>query len=828
MSDLKKPFSRLLNFFSSLKKELSEDEVHFLEQLHQERHWLDVHFTEYNHKKTWSLRKSDIWHSGYHEWKKLEHKRSKLIEDLEKREQLGADLQEQLLACSSIAQFDDLARPLKRKRKTKGALAREAGLMPLAEVVLGEKALPEDFESAEVEAKKYLNPSLGFVTYEAVLKGVQDIVVEQVLVQHQSLRKETLDCVLETGLLKVEKGDRFVETDAKQQNFLSYKDTVKSLLVEKNMSRFPSLKKAWEESRVKVFIKSELDDIRKKFENVFCESKPKEFQVFLKTSATKALDIHVYASVVHEVFDRLIERASKHSMYQIKEDVFSLLMSPSLGQKAVLAIDPREKGPSLLGLINDAGEVISYTLLPDPLDSGLSEEEKIKTVCDILKTVFENLEVGAIGIGLDKGSRPIETLIRKCLAEMKQSIPIVMVDGRGLSLYAASELADEELSDLKPHERRVISLARRVQSPLHELSKIPLSSLVEVPKLINKEQLEFELNKELQKAIALVGIDIQKDSLHFIKGLEFLDSELLEAFKQERDKTPFVEKRQLNNISGISKETAIAFSRFCKIKKAPKAFDQTKLPLSFQAPLQDFFKDKDLQMDAMSLDDLKAFQKASELKAFFKDHEIELVSRELKSFGKDVRRPYRVFNFSPEVSTLTDLKVGWNYPGLVVKMASYGVFVDIGVGQEGLVHLSELSNEYTPDPRRAVKLNDWIRVKVIAVDLNKNQLSLSKVKAETSGERSSDKRPQRSEGRKSFDSKNQNRPGKDKRAFSKNSSKEGSSRSGNRNQANSNRNSPNKNRSNQGRPYRKPATPFNNPFAALSAVEAPKQDKKTN
>lgn len=740
---------------------------------------------------------SDKIESSVKRYLAFKEKQSKYISDLNSRGQsFDEEVIKSLQNCSSLIELDEFFRPYKKKKKTKATLAREAGLLEFADKVLDLAKKGEVFEQGiETEAKKYINPSLGYITFETVIKGIQDIFVERAMATH-GIRKRLLDYAQKSAEVVVKAGEKFTE-GCKYSNFVSTKNQrVDFYLNPKNYDKFPSVRKGWEEGFLRVSLEADWSPILAEFETALLSGGVKGDLVDLvKQAAKKALEIHAIPSITTEIFDSFFFASSQIYIQKLKSDYFSLLSTPAFGDKPVLTLLGREKGSSSLVFVSHSGDFVSST------EIDLSEDGVIEALKTILSDVCKNVSLGAVGIGLNKSTRRAEKFIRKALEELEQSeVPTVIVDPRGINRRVQAEDVKRNVPQGTSQDAKMaFLLGKRLQNPLYEYAAHDPVSLVEVPQFLSKEVLATELKKCLSFQIASFGLSSDSVNHSLLSNLGWFEDERLQDLSSKLVSNPLEERKDLRDI--LSEEEFTSFGQFFVFTQALSLLDRSRVPLSKYSQIKDLFKESEVSLLKGPIVDLKSKVDLSKAESLIGGDFFQYISSEFENPFKDTRKTYKVFSFSKGAESIEELQEGNLYWGIVTKFSSFGAFVDIGVGVDGLIHLSELSTEFISDPRKVLRLGQWVLIKALKVDQGKRQLSLSKIQAESKSENASGKRQRtfnkNSDSRKKVNAKAKNFKGDKPR---------------------NNRKGPG-NRSSKAGGNKKPQQPFNNPFAALGELK---------
>lgn len=766
---------KILNQYIELKTKfkLNDNQIKSIDLISAGKSLEEIHFNNRENGIDVQFWQLDLFESLIRSFNELEKKKSKIIADLEHQDiENKTEVIEFVKAAVDDSKIEDIYRPFKRRKKTKATLAREAGLADFADWILDVAYGKSDSSvSLEVKAKEYLKPALGFITYDIVLKGAQDIIVDRLL-KKAEIREKLSDLYYTKSTLKVEKSDSFKNT--KYNSILTFKEKVSSLLETKNYYKFPMVKKAWEEGQVKVLLEVDKTELVEQLKSEILKlEKANPWAVFLTEAFHKLIDVHVVPSITQEIIEELLLVSESETIKRLKQDYQKLLMTPAFGEKPILSFTQIKDSQLEMALVTDLGELVSSTSVA--LDKDSSQADFKSLVQDIVKQI----PVGAMAIGLSPFSRTIESFILSCFENDNKKLPapIAFVDMRGVSSYVHNAYEADRTKTKMDHT--LLTIARRMQDPLMELAKYSAKSLLDIPSYVSDEKLLPELFKVLKYCISVVGLDINKATKLHLELVPGVDSELADKIIEFRtQKSRFVEKQQLRSDLNVSEERFDLISTFIKVMISKSILDKSQISGKDFPAIKDFIKDQNLTTPLILTTEQETQIFESKWKSIFGEAKLKFILKELKSPYADPRRAYKFFGFSEKLKNLNDIKVGWNYPALVTKFSSFGVFVDLGVQQEGLIHLSELSSEFVSDPRKVIGLGEWVYVQVIDFNPEKKLISLSKIKAEkTSNDKSvrtksSFKSGSKSEGRPAKTERNGEKkfyPKKDSEQKSRNS-----------------------------------------------------------
>ncbi len=767
--------------------------------------------------KIWSDKSLNLWNLDkcfydLNSLSKFNERKIKYVQDLTKRE-VDQAVVDKLNETQDVKVLEHYYRPYKRKKKTRVTLAREAGLQKFAEELLENAKKGENFsEGIESAAKKYIQPALGYITFEHVLKGAQDIIVDQVLKDRFDLRLEVFKVATSEAKISIQAGEKFQENSRFSSFVKSPAHKTAFYKNPKNFDKFPIIKKAWEDGHLKVSLDFDLTSLKENFEKAFApDGLQGDLTSFLKSCAKKAFEVHVLPSVTTEVFDDFYETSRAVYIDKLKKDYLSLLNTPAFGEKSVLSLYEKSPQEVFLVLVSHKGDYVSSTTI----DS--TKDDVVENLTTVLGDIVKNIDLGAIALPLSLNSRQLEKFFKKALENLKksESVPLVYVSSRGIPQFIGKPEAKFNLPSEKESGKidnfilSAFRLAKRLQDPLYEYAEHEPSKLLDVPSFIESEALDKELFKILSFAVCRSGLESKNVSPGLIQNLNWFKEDagetIDEVFKFSSDfrSTNAEEKK---NLESLIPKSFTRFSKFFKFSNALNLLDKSRISVDDFSKIKDFFKDNELSLLKGPLD--TSNEKWTTL--FEKDW-VNYINSELSAPFKDLRKDYKVFSFSKSAFSLEDLVVDNLYWGVVSKFSSFGAFVDLGVGVNGLVHLSELSNEYVSDPRKVLRLDQWILIKLLKVDVKSKQISLSKTKAD---QRNDGKR----EGRRDSSFKNSNKSG-DRSNSSYKGSKSGYQGKGSGKSKRFDKSEGSKNTSGR-KPFDKNSSskkrstrPFNNPFA---------------
>ncbi len=658
---------------------------------------------------------------SFEDYKTVLQRRDFVLKEIEKQGNLTADLQKSLNDSWDLNEIEEIYRPYKKKKKSKATLAREAGIAPLADWIWALcQGEVQDLTTLEVKAKDYISPAKLYATYDEVLRGAQHILVEK-LSNDLRLRQQVRDEFYNNGKLKSVKAADF-KAHSKFDMYADFAESIKSLDSRKASHRYLALRRGWQEGELKVTLEADEDGLQSKFEGVAirADSQAKEF---MKAVAKAALTVHVIPSIANELHSQLKERADLDAILVFAENVRRVLMSSPFGPKVVLGVDPGLRTGCKVALIDKSAHFISHTVLHM---QGNDAQQKAK---ELFGETLQKIKIEAIAIGNGTGGREAESFIRAALKELTVEVPIIMISESGASVYSASDVAREEFPDLDLTVRGAISIARRLQDPLAELVKVEPKSIGvgQYQHDVNQSKLKKCLEDVVESCVNQVGVDLNTASislLQYVSGIGPATASNIVAHRAQHGL--FKEREELLKVQQFSSKVFEQSAGFLRIADGKTVLDRTGIHPERYSSVREMAQEAGSNMAALigaGAEKLKPLRdKWSKLIGEFTFDDIV---RELEKPGRDPRDLFKVFHYREDIHELKDLKSGMICPGIVTNVTNFGAFVDIGVHQDGLVHISELSHQFVEDPRKVVSPGDQVQIRVLAVDLDKSQISLS-------------------------------------------------------------------------------------------------------
>jgi uncharacterized protein len=645
----------------------------------------------------------------------LEARRATVLASIEKQGKLTDELKARILACYGKHELEDLYLPYKPKRKTKASVALERGLETLANYIWEQTA---DQPVGEF-AQQFINPEKEVPTVEAAIEGALHIIAERIA-ETPEIRKQLRDVLLSEGKVhaKVVAGKETEKT--KYEMYYAFEETVAKI----PSHRMLAIRRGTRESILTFSIDIENDKFMAGLVPLVVRNAQSQFTPLLESAARDAYERLLLPSMQNEVRSFLRERAESEAIDVFEENLRALLLAPPAGQLGVMGIDPGQRTGCKIAVVDETGKFLeNQTIHPTEPHQDLEGAEK--AVIDLVP----KHNVRGIAIGNGTGSRETDAFVRTVVEKHKLDVFVVVVNESGASIYSASKRAREEFPKLDVTVRGAISIARRLQDPLAELVKTEPKSIGvgQYQHDVDQRKLKRSLAAVVESCVNRVGVDLNSASVDLLKYVSGIGEKLAQSVVRYRDQhSPFKARTLLREIEGFGDKTFEQAAGFLRIKDGENVLDRTAVhPESYSLV--------ERMATSLGISVGELIENPAQINSIdFKTLETEAgkytiadIREELLKPGRDPRDKFVVPKFREDVKDIADLKDGMELEGTVTNVTNFGAFVDIGVHQDGLVHISELSHKYLQDARQAVKVGDIVKVKVIGVDSGMKRISLS-------------------------------------------------------------------------------------------------------
>lgn len=667
----------------------------------------------------------------HEEFEEFVKRKAFIREQIQKLGKLDDTLTRQLDMCQDAALLEDIYLPYKPKKKSKATTAKDSGLEPLAlwawDTAQGKTAW-EAGQTLLVWAYTYRNEKFGIDTVEKAIEGARDILVEKIS-EDVELRQFVREMYFDKAFLRSKKAKKAAE-HSKFEPYFDFSESIKSLMSPTSSHRYMALKRGWGEDEISVHMGAKVEAEDEAFQNLLlnhfygkCVIKPDAPGAELtKEAASLALKAYVIPSIENEVHKELKRVADEASIHVFSDNVRKILLASPLGSKSVMGVDPGLRTGCKIAIVDDTGKFLADTVVH--LNST-GEQQKATRV---LEELVEKYNVKAVAVGNGTGGRETETFLRKALKARFSKIQIVMVSEAGASVYSASEAAREEFPNLDLTVKGAISIARRLQDPLAELIKVDPKSIGvgQYQHDVNQVRLKRKLDEVVDSCVNSVGVNLNTASYHLLSHVAGIGPSLAKAIVEHRAKGIFKSREDLKAVSRFSDKTFEQAAGFLRVAESDNPLDKTGVHPERYPILVEFASSKGISVADLCGAGVKNLKEnAAELKDKIGEFTFNDIIGELEKPGRDPREEFVPFQFRDDIHAVSDLKKDMVCPGIVTNVTNFGAFVDIGVHQDGLVHLSQLADRFVKDPREVVSPGDHVTVKVLDVDPNKKQISLT-------------------------------------------------------------------------------------------------------
>jgi len=642
----------------------------------------------------------------------LEKRREAIFSAMEERGQLTDEIREKMEATETLSELEDLYLPFRPKRRTRATIAREKGLEPLAEILFKQEEV-----DPTVLAQSFLDQEKGLTSVEEALKGAQDIMAEW-MNENQEARKALRELFLTQGIIhsRVIKGK---ETEGvKYQDYYNWEEPIKTI----PSHRLLAIRRGEKEMILSLRIIPPEDIALSILESFFVKG-TNSSALIVKEACQDCYKRLMAPSLENDV--RLIskERADRVAIEVFSENLRQLLLFPPLGQKRILAFDPGFRTGCKMVCLDSQGNLLQHdTIYPHPPQEDKESARKL-----ILKRCQEfNIECIAIGNGT--AGRETEAFLRS-LEELSK-IPIIMVNESGASVYSASEVARKEFPNHDVTVRGAVSIGRRLMDPLAELVKIDPKSIGvgQYQHDVDQAELKKSLDDVVMSCVNSVGVEVNTASKELLSYVSGLGSQLAQAIVDYRSQNgPFHSREDLKKVPRLGPKAFEQSAGFLRIRNGENPLDASAVHPESYPIVEQIANDLGISINEMI--GKKDLSEKIDLNHYLNDRvglpTLQDILAELSKPGRDPRQQFEFFQFAHGVNSIEDLQVGMKLPGVITNITAFGAFVDIGVHQDGLVHISQLSRKYIKNPAEVVKVHQKVMVTVIGVDLDRKRINLS-------------------------------------------------------------------------------------------------------
>ncbi|MCR9251056.1 MAG: RNA-binding transcriptional accessory protein [bacterium] len=644
--------------------------------------------------------------------RELDKRKEFVLKTIKDQEKLTPELERAIINAETLTEVEDLYLPYKPKRKTRATQAKEKGLEPLSKVLFEQGNI-----SPESEAEKFIDEEKGVKSIEEALQGARDIIAEQVN-ENSEVRSKIRDLFSETGHISAKVMPGKEEEGQKFKDYFEWDESVKDI----PSHRLLALRRGEKEMILSLDIAPEEEEaieiINKQFVTGNNDAS-EQVEIAIKDAYKRLLKPSL------ETDSRLStkKKADEEAIKVFAENLGQLLMAAPLGEKRVLALDPGFRTGCKLVVLNEQGKLLDHTAIyPN------EPQKRVMESGAVVKQMVDQYNIEAIAIGNGTASRETESFVKSL--GLDKEILVVMVNESGASIYSASETARNEFPDHDVTVRGAVSIGRRLADPLAELVKIDAKSIGvgQYQHDVDQNLLKHSLDETVMSCVNKVGVELNTASKELLTYVSGLGPQLAENIVNYRNENgAFKDRNELKKVARLGGKAFEQAAGFIRIRGAKNPLDQSAVhPESYHIVES---MAKDLNVELKELVGNPKLKGQIKLDKYVTDTvglpTLKDIVEELSKPGRDPREKFEAFSFQDGVNEITDLRPGMKLPGIVTNITKFGAFVDIGVHQDGLVHVSEMANRFISDPNEVVEVSQKVEVTVTDIDVARKRISLS-------------------------------------------------------------------------------------------------------
>lgn len=659
--------------------------------------------------------------------KSLEERKEEVIRLISEKGLLTDDLKAEILKQDKLQRVEDLYRPFKEKKRTKATIAKEKGLENLAKYIL---KLPKSLSELNKEARKYINNEKEVNNEEEAIRFALDIIAENIS-DNAKYREYVLENTKKFGQItsSLKKGGEEKDENSTYKNYYEYGERVSKIA----SHRILALNRAEKEGIIRVGIDNDKDRLCQYILRGITRNRDTEIAKILFECIEDSMKRLIYPSIEREIRSDLTKKAEEDSVVIFSENLKQLLMQSPLKNKKILGIDPAFRTGCKMAVVDEYGNFIDKMVIYPHKPASIEKQEKSKK--DLIRFITKH-NINLIAIGNGTASRETEKFVVENLKEVGLKIDYIIVNEAGASVYSASEVAREEFPDFNVEERSAVSIARRIQDPLSELVKIDPKSIGvgQYQHDITPKYLEKELTFVVETAVNKVGVNINTASvslLSYVSGVNKQIAKNIVAYRQENGKIETI--KEISKVPRLGKKTYEQCVGFLRIPDSKNIFDATGIhPESYKAA-ENLLKELNLTTKEVGTEELST--KIEEIDKKNIAEKIGVGMETLEDIIKDLKQPLRDEreNFSKpllksDILTLDDLSIGMKLSGTIRNITQFGAFVDIGLKQDAMIHISKISKNYIKNPLDVLSVGQIVDVYVIDVEKDRSRVGLAMFK----------------------------------------------------------------------------------------------------
>lgn len=649
------------------------------------------------------------------QFEELEKRKSTILKAIFEQDALTPDLEQKILAVTNLVQLEDLYLPYRKKRKTKADAARELGLEPLARILMAQNSA--NFKKA---AEKFVKNKAASV--EAAISGAQDIVAEWInenqTVRNKIRRLFKLEGTIHSLVIKKKAKE---EAAQKYQIYFDFEQKLNNI----PSHRFLAMLRAQEEGFMKVKVEVDHEKAIELTSGAVIKNQNNSTDTYLKEAIEDALKRLLFPSLSNEALSAAKEKADKEAITVFADNLKQLLLAPPLGSKRILALDPGFKSGCKLVCLDEKGDLQhNETIFPHP------PQKEIAMASKKIKSLVNAYNIEAIAIGNGTASRETEFFVKKI--PFDRDVQVFVVNEAGASVYSASKIARQEFPNFDVTVRGAVSIGRRLADPLAELVKIDPKSIGvgQYQHDVDQVKLKDELDRVVESCVNSIGVNVNTASaplLSYVSGIGPALAENIVTYRSENGE--FISRKELIKVPRLGAKAFEQAAGFLRVTNSENPLDNSAVHPESYSLVEKMASDLGVGLKELigNQELIKRIRPENYISQRVGLPTISDILRELEKPGVDPRKSAKVFEFDPNVKSIKDLKTGMKLPGIVNNITNFGCFVDIGIKESGLVHISKLKNEFVSDVNSVVKLHQHVQVTVMGVDEARKRIQLSMI-----------------------------------------------------------------------------------------------------
>ena len=653
----------------------------------------------------------------YEYLKELEDRRETILNRIREQEKLTEELGKKINEVKTKQELEDLYIPYKPKRRTRAMIAREKGLEPLAQLVLVEQGDRNQINAWLDEFQAGLSSPL---PTDEIWRGVRDICAEKVAEDAQT-RARIRQLTFQQGKFVSEVKPEFKDTTSKFEMYYEFSENISKI----QPHRYLAIRRGEKEEILQVRIQIHEGLTESILREIWVAKANVDFQQELHVALSDSYDRLLAPSIETEIRQELKHQADKSSIGLFSKNLRQLLMQPPGGSRVVIGLDPGFRTGTKWVVIDHTGRLHENGVIY-PVEPQRQVEASRRTLLGLI----ERYQAEIVAVGNGTGSREVSQFLRGFIKDLQLKVRHLVVNESGASVYSASEIARQEFPNLDLTVRGAVSIARRYQDPLAELVKIDPKSIGvgQYQHDVNQKELKQSLDRTVESCVNQVGVELNQASAALLSYVSGVTKSLAARIVSHRDENgPFRSRQELMQVTGFGKKAFEQAAGFLRIRNAEHPLDQSAVHPERYNIVEQMAASQDLLVEDLigNQDALQKIQFKEFVSEEIGSYTLSDIFDELKKPGRDPRDEHQEVRFNEAVQDMKDLQVGMHLQGVVTNITHFGAFVDIGVHQDGLVHISQMSAQFTHDPLEACAVGQHVEVWVLEVDTQRKRIALS-------------------------------------------------------------------------------------------------------